>query len=93
MIPGGKYRHGEWRWREFALAALGFTFYRLYISIFFVSNHVLPQPQATMANSAYDAYSFLLAFLVASVALVRRPAFFRSDIAAALGAACMALAV
>ena len=52
MIPGGKYRHGEWRWREFALATLGFTFYRLYISIFFVSNHVLPQPQATMANSA-----------------------------------------
>ena len=91
MIPGGKYRHGEWRWREFALATLGFTFYRLYISIFFVSNHVLPQPQATMANSAYDAYSFLLAFLVASVALVRRPAFFRSDIAAVLGAACMAL--
>ena len=91
MNREGTFLERDWRWREFALAALGFTFYRLYISFFFVSNHVLPQSQATAANSAYDAYGFLLAFLVASIALVRRPALFRSDAVAVLGATCMAL--
>lgn len=91
MFHAVSHQRGDWEWGRFALTVLGFAFYRLYISIFFVANQVMPQTQDPVVGTAYDAYGCLLALLVAAIALVKRPAFFRSGVVSALGAGCMAL--
>lgn len=83
---GGK--HG---FRSFLFAAAGFTCYRLYISIFFVSNNVMPQAGKPLGLMAYDAYSLLLALLVLACVFVRSQRLFCSDAACAVSGALMAM--
>ncbi len=79
-------KHIDWT----ALVALmtGFACYRLYISIFFVENNVMPRPSSAELG-AYDLYGVLLAVSVLSSAFVKNERFFSSNAVAALGAACM----
>lgn len=86
QLLGGK--HG---FRQFLFAAAGFTCYRLYISIFFVSNNVMPQAGNPLGLMAYDAYSLLLALLVLACVFVRNRRFFCSNAACAVSAALMAV--
>lgn len=77
--------------RRFLCSAAGFACYRLYISIFFVSNNVMPQLGRSPELMAYDAYSLLLALLVLVCVFVRNRRFFHSDAVCAAAAALMAL--
>lgn len=77
-------------WKTFAALMAGFACYRLYISIYFVANNVMPQPSST-GLGAYDLYSILLVVLVLASAFIKQERFFSSNTVAVLGAACMML--
>ncbi len=66
--------NGHIDWKTLAALMMGFACYRLYISIFFVANNVMPQPSST-GLGAYDLYGILLAVLVLASALIKQERF------------------
>lgn len=82
--------NGHIDWKTLAALMMGFACYRLYTSIFFVANNVMPRPSST-GLGAYDLYGILLAVLVLASALIKQERFFTSNAVAVFGSACMML--
>lgn len=72
------------------MMTIGFAFYRLYISIFFVLSNVIPSSPA-MSLAVYDIYGVLLAALVFGCAFIKRMELVVSSAMAVIGSLCMAL--
>lgn len=70
---------------------LGFGFYRLYISVFFVLSNVIPSPLSESTFIAFDYYSLFLVIFLFAFSAANKDSFFLSKWAMLIGSGCLSV--